>query len=88
MNRVGAWVLGARAVIRSLLRALLLPKKQLEEAELKGDNLGKLYWRQYARDLPFGSVWDYYCLTHQVPLENQWLEKIKEYEKAVLCKRN
>ncbi len=88
MNRVGAWVLGARAVIRSLLRALLLPKKQLEEAELKGDNLGKLYWRQCARDLPLGAVWDYYCLTHQVPLENQWLEKIKEYEKAVLCKRN
>ncbi len=88
MNRVGAWALGARAVIRSLLRALLLPKKHLEEAEIKGDNLGKLYWRQYARDLPFGAVWDYYCLTHQAPLENQWLEKIKEYEEAVLCKRN
>ncbi|HRD02389.1 MAG TPA: L-rhamnose isomerase [Candidatus Saccharicenans sp.] len=88
MNRVGAWVLGARAVERGLLRALLLPKKQLEEAELKGDNLEKLYWRQYARDLPFGAVWDYYCLTNDIPLESQWLEKIKEYEKAVLHQRD
>jgi L-rhamnose isomerase len=88
LNRVGAWVLGARAVERGLLRALLLPRKQLEEAELRGDNLTKLYWRQYVRDLPFGAVWDYYCLTMETPLESQWLSKIKEYEKTVLSRRD
>ncbi|MFA4925469.1 MAG: L-rhamnose isomerase [Candidatus Aminicenantales bacterium] len=87
LNRVGAWVLGARAVERGLLRALLLPGKQLEEAELQGDNLSKLYWRQFVRDLPFGTVWDYYCLTMNTLLESQWLSKIKEYEKAVLSRR-
>lgn len=88
MNRVGAWVLGARAVEQGLLQALPPSREKLEEAELQGDNLSKLYWRQYVRDLPLAAVWDYYCLMMDVPLESEWLGKIKEYEKNVLSRRN
>lgn len=88
MNRIGAWVLGARAVLRGLLRALLLPWKQIKEAELEGDNLAKLTWRQLAKDLPFGPVWDYYCLSLNVPPENLWLAEVKDYEKNVLSQRD
>jgi L-rhamnose isomerase len=88
MNRIGAWVLGARAILRGLLRALLLPWKQIKEADLEGNSLAKLYWRQQAKDLPFGPVWDYYCLKMNVPLESLWLNEIKDYEKNILSQRD
>lgn len=87
MNRVGAWVLGARSVLRSLLRALLLPREAIKQAELAGDSLTKLSWRQLARDLPLGAVWDFYCLNHNTPPENLWLAEIKNYEDRVLSQR-
>jgi L-rhamnose isomerase len=87
MNRIGAWVLGARAVLRGLLRALLLPWKRIKEAELEGDNLGKLAWREQARSLPCAPVWDYYCLKMNVPPENLWLAEVKDYEANVLSQR-
>ncbi|HEK86060.1 MAG TPA: L-rhamnose isomerase [Candidatus Aminicenantes bacterium] len=88
MNRIGAWVLGARATLRGLLRALLLPWKQIKEAELKGDSLTKLAWRQLSQELPFGPVWDYYCLSLNVPPENLWLSEVKSYEKNILSQRD
>ncbi|HAR36135.1 MAG TPA: L-rhamnose isomerase [Acidobacteria bacterium] len=87
MNRVGAWVLGARSTLRSLLRALLLPWDRIKQAELAGDSLAKLAWRQVARDLPLGAVWNYYCLNHNTPPENLWLPEIKDYEDQVLSQR-
>ncbi|MDI6845686.1 MAG: L-rhamnose isomerase [Candidatus Saccharicenans sp.] len=87
MNRVGAWVLGARSVLRSLLRALLLPWEAIKQAELAGDSLTKLSWRQLSRDLPLGAVWDFYCLNHNTPPENLWLAEIKDYEDRVLSQR-
>lgn len=87
MNRVGAWVLGARSTLRSLLRALLLPWERIKQAELAGESLVKLAWRQVARDLPLGAVWDYYCLNHNVPPENLWLAEVKDYEDQVLSQR-
>lgn len=87
MNRVGAWVLGARSTLRSLLRALLLPWERIKQAELAGESLVKLAWRQVARDLPLGAVWDYYCLNHNVPPENMWLAEVKDYEEQVLSQR-
>lgn len=87
LNRVGAWVLGARAVLRGLLRALLLPWARIKEAEWQGDSLAKLTWRQIARDLPAGAVWDFYCLKNNVPEEKAWLAEIKAYETSVLSHR-
>ncbi|MCX8160027.1 MAG: L-rhamnose isomerase [Candidatus Saccharicenans sp.] len=87
MNRVGAWVLGARSTLRSLLRALLLPWERIKQAELAGESLAKLAWRQIARDLPLGAVWDYYCLNHNVPPEDMWLAEVKDYEEQVLSQR-
>jgi len=88
MNRIGAWVLGARAILRGLLRALLLPQKRIKEAELEGDNLGKLAWREQAKALLYGPVWDYYCLKMDVPPENLWMAEVKDYEANVLSQRD
>ena len=41
-----------------------------------------------AKTLPFGAVWDYYCLKQGVPVGDAWLAEVKAYEKDVLSKRN
>jgi len=87
LNRVGAWVLGARSVLRALLKALLLPWDKIREAELNGDSLSKLAWRQLFRDLPHTAVWDYYCLNQNTLPEDRWLGEIKDYEEKVLSQR-
>ena len=40
-----------------------------------------------AKTLPFGAVWDYYCLKQGVPVGADWLDEVKSYEKSVLSKR-
>ena len=40
-----------------------------------------------AKTLPFGAVWDYYCLKQGVPAGEAWLDEVKSYEKNVLSKR-
>jgi L-rhamnose isomerase len=40
-----------------------------------------------AKTLPFGAVWDYYCLKQNVPVGESWLAEVKNYEAAVLSRR-
>jgi L-rhamnose isomerase len=37
--------------------------------------------------LPFGAVWDYYCLQSEVPPGGMWLEDIRQYERTILSLR-
>ncbi|MCI3987595.1 L-rhamnose isomerase, partial [Bacillus vallismortis] len=36
---------------------------------------------------PFGAVWVYYCEQMGVPVKEEWLEDIKDYEQQVILKR-
>ncbi len=38
--------------------------------------------------MPFGAVWDYYCLKHGAPVGLAWLEKVRRYEREVLARRS
>jgi len=87
LNRVGAWVIGARAVLRALLIALLEPVPRLREYEAEGRTFEKLAWFEESKDLPFGAVWDYHCLVHGVPSGADWIPEVEAYEKDVLRKR-
>jgi L-rhamnose isomerase len=87
MNRVGAWVIGARAVLKAFLPALLQPQEMLRRAEADGDYFRRLALFEDAKTLPWGAVWDQYCLEQEVPLDGQWHSKIQEYERVVLSKR-
>jgi len=87
MNRVGAWIIGARAVLKSLLIALLEPVEKLREAEDAGDNFARLALMEEFKTLPFGAVWDYYCLKKDIPAGESWLEDVHRYENEVLSKR-
>jgi L-rhamnose isomerase len=37
--------------------------------------------------MPFGAVWDYYCLQQEVPVGLAFMEEVKAYEKQVLTGR-
>jgi len=87
INRVAAWVIGARNMLKALLLALLGPIEQLKRFVAEGDYTSRLALMEEAKTLPFGAVWDYYCHKLGVPLGNAWLAEINQYERSVLSKR-
>ena len=87
INRVAAWVIGARALLKALLAALLEPTGQLRRLEENGDYTGRLTLLEELKGLPAGAVWDYYCLTKGVPAGRCWLDEVKRYERDVLANR-
>jgi len=87
INRVAAWVIGARSTLRALLLALLEPVDRLRAMEVGGDYTGRLALLEELKGLPFGAVWDYYCLRQGVPVGLVFLDQIREYEKRVLSGR-
>jgi L-rhamnose isomerase len=85
--RVAAWVIGCRAMIKALLLALLEPRDELSRLEREGDFTARLALLETVKTLPAGAVWDHYCLTRGVPLEDAWMDAVKQYEKDVLSRR-
>ena len=86
INRVAAWVIGARSMLKALLIALLEPSEKLRDFEDAGDFTARLVLLEETKTLPFGAVWDYYCLKQAVA-GAAWLDEIKAYEQTVLSKR-
>lgn len=87
INRIAAWVTGVRAMLKSLLLALLEPTDKLRRMELGGDFTSRLAMLEEHKTLPFGAVWDYYCQQQGVPAGAAWIDEVKRYEKDVLSKR-
>ena len=88
INRIAAWVIGTRNMIRALCMAMLEPYAQYKKLEREGDYTSRLALMEAAQTLPFGSVWDYYCHKHGVPVGAAWLAEVKRYENDVLSVRN
>jgi L-rhamnose isomerase len=88
INRVAAWVIGTRNMLKSLLMALLEPAQRLQQYENDGDYTARLALTEELKMMPFGAVWDYYCETSGVPSGQDWLTQVKQYEKDVLLQRN
>jgi len=87
INRVAAWTIGTRNMLRALLLALLEPTAKLRAAERAGDYTTRLVLQEEIKSLPFGAVWDYHCETKGVPVGEAWLAEVKRYEKMVLLNR-
>jgi L-rhamnose isomerase len=87
INRVAAWVIGARNMAKALLLALLAPISKLRQAEAEGDFTSRLALMEDAKLLPFGAVWDFYCQKLEVPIGHHWLPEVKRYELTVLSHR-
>jgi L-rhamnose isomerase len=87
INRVAAWVIGARNTLKALLKAMVEPTGRLREYEAAGDYTGRLALQEEIKGLPWGAVWDYHCATADVAVGRQWLEEIREYECGVMAER-
>ncbi len=88
INRVGAWVIGARATLKALLLALLEPVERLREMEANGDGFGRLALLEEMKSLPFGAIWAEFCKRMNVPPDESWIREIHAYERTVLSKRS
>ena len=87
INRVAAWVIGARALLQAILRALLEPINLLRTLEHAGDYTARLATLEGLKAMPSGAVWDAYCLRAGVPIGVDWLGDVQRYEREVLSRR-
>ena len=87
INRIGAYIIGVRAAQKSLLQALLEPLAQLRQYEDEGRWFERLALLEEAKTLPLGAVYDYYNLTHGIPVGEDYIATVNQYEKDVLSKR-
>lgn len=87
INRVAAWTIGTRNMIKSLLYAMLVPNNHLKQLQEEGNFTERLALMEEFKTYPFGAIWDYYCEQMGVPVKETWLEDVKKYEKEVLSQR-
>ena len=87
INRIGAYIIGTRATQKCLLQALLEPLALLRQYEDNGQHFERLALLEEAKSLPFGAVFDYFNLKNNVPVGEQFIPAIQEYEKEVTSKR-
>ncbi len=87
LNRVAAWAIGARALLKAILIALLSPRAKLGAAESAGDYTERLALHEAARLLPYGAVWEELCRRSGVPGESAWLAEVRRYERDELSRR-
>ena len=88
INRVAAWVIGTRNALKALLMALLEPTDQLRQFEQEGAFTQRLALLEELKMLPFGAVWDQFCLENNVPVGMAFMGEIEQYEAEVLSKRS
>ncbi len=88
INRVAAWVIGSRNVNKALLFALLLPENELSELQKKSDFTKMFALSERMKTMPFSLVWDEYLRRSGVSSDDEWLDKVLDYENEILSKRN
>ncbi|HEY5471252.1 MAG TPA: L-rhamnose isomerase [Bacteroidales bacterium] len=87
LNRIGAYVIGTRSAQMAFMYALLEPHDKLVKFEEKGKNFERLALLELLKTLPFGAIYDYYCLKSKTPVGQDYIDEIMKYEKDVLLKR-
>jgi L-rhamnose isomerase len=87
INRIGAYVIGTRAAQKAFLIAALEPFSHLLKYEEEGKLFERLAMLEELKTMPFGAVWDYYCLKEGVPAGAGYIAKVQKYEKEVLSGR-
>jgi L-rhamnose isomerase len=88
INRVAAWTIGTRNALLALLTALLEPIEELRQFDITGDFTSRLALMEALKGMPFGAVWDYYCLQKGVPVGSSYMMEIKRYEREVMEERS
>ena len=87
INRIGAYIIGTRATQKCILQALLEPIAKLRDYESKEQYFQRLALLEEAKSLPFGAVYDYFNYKNNVPVGEDFIPQIEEYERKVLSQR-
>ncbi len=87
VNRVSAWVVGARNMQKALLWAHLIPSELLKSYQDKANYTKMMAVSEEFKTFPFGAIWDEYCSRMGVPVGMDWINAADEYEKTVLSNR-
>ena len=87
INRIGAYVVGVRATQKAFLLALLEPIEKLRTFEANGQNFERLALLEEVKSLPWGDVYNYYCMKQGVTAGEAYIADIQNYEKEVTLKR-
>ena len=87
INRIGAYIVGTRATQKCLLQAFLEPIDRLRAYEDTDKGFERLALLEEAKSLPFGAIYDYFNLTSGVPVGEDFIPVVEQYEKDVLSKR-
>jgi L-rhamnose isomerase len=87
INRIAAWIIGSRAMIKALLMSLVEPTGMLRALEDSGDYTGRLALLEELKTMPLGALWDFNCMRSGVPVGQAWLDSVRMYEKEVLSVR-
>lgn len=87
INRIAAYVIGARATRQAILLGLLDATQRVRAAEAAGRGHERLALNEHAKALPWGAVWDMLCSEAGVPAGVDWLENVAKYERTVLADR-
>ena len=87
INRIGAYVIGSRATQKCMMQALLEPLAKLREYEANGQGFERLALLEESKSLPWNAVWDMFCLRNDVPVGEEFIAGIQQYEREVTSKR-
>ena len=87
INRIGAYVIGSRSAQKCMAKALLEPRELICKHELAGETFEVLQLIEEGKTMPWSSVYDEFCLRNNVPVGNDIIGAIKEYERDILSKR-
>jgi L-rhamnose isomerase len=87
LNRIGAYVIGTRSAQLAFMYAMLEPVKTLVTYENQGRTFERLATLEMLKTMPFGAVYDYYCLKSNVPSGQDYIDEIMKYENDILRKR-
>ena len=87
INRIAAWVLGMRNMQKELLKAMLVPWKDLAALQTKGDFTAQLVLQEEYKNDPADEVWAEFCRRNGVVAGEEWLSAVRKYEKDVLLAR-
>lgn len=88
VNRIGAYVVGSRATQKALLQALLEPLATLRKYEAEEKGFERLALLEEAKTMPWGDIWNMFCLKNNVPAGEDFIPVVEQYEKDVTSKRN
>ena len=86
INRIAAWVVGARNMQKALLWAALQPYEQMRKLQDGADFTALMVLQEELKTLPFEAVWSEYLARENVKGAD-WYDVVKEYEKTILRNR-